>query len=299
MTQKTLSFFSFTIITTLALALAKPANADWYVNSFGWLVYESDTNVLGEKDEQRLEEKRDEEEKEEDRKEELKREENKSEVEYFDAAQNAWIKAKTEDGKTKTEIKAVDGQETKLETERERNKYKLKLEAEAGVLKLEAETEDGETTDLGEDEEIEIEPDEDDDKINIATGSGDGEMVFSRNRVRARTNFPLSVDLNTNELIVTTPAGVKRVAVLPDQAIANLLANNVIDRVDSPETETELELTEEDGKPAYTVTGESDQKLLGFLPVKIRVKVKVSAETGEVVRTEKTIRDRLFDLVSF
>ncbi|MEK7514095.1 MAG: PepSY domain-containing protein, partial [Patescibacteria group bacterium] len=228
---------------------------------------------------------------------EEKKEENKDqkrEVEYFDAGQNAWVKAKSENGKTKTEIKYLSGEEVKTETEREN--FKLKFKTEAGKLKLEAETEDEEIMELGEDDEIEIE-DRDDDKVRVATGSGEKEMTFSRNRVRARTNFPLSVDLKTNELIVTTPNGVKRVTVLPDQAIANLLANNVIDRLE-PESETELELTEENGVPTYEVAGESDQKLLGVLAVKIKSKVKVSAETGEVLTTKKAFRDRLLDLLS-
>ena len=239
MTKKTFLFPVGLSIFVLALAAsAKPVNAGWYVNGLGWLVYEPESNVLGDEDEQ-------------------------TEGRYFDAA------------------------------------GKLKLKSEDGRVKLEAETEDNEIMELGEDDELEIEPREDEDKIRVATGSGEGQMVFSRNRVRARTNFPLSVDLNTNELIVTTPAGVKRVAVLPDQAIANLLANGVIDRLESTATETELELTEENGEPAYEVAGESDQKFLGFMPVKIRSKIKISAETGEVLKTEKPTLARLIDLFSF
>ena len=284
MTKKTLSWLTIIIIVVLALAgTVKPANAGWYVNSLGWLVYEADSNVLGDEDEAKKEETKETRTENQEQNQEPKRE-----VEYFDAARNAWVKAKTE-------IRSLTGAEEKTETERE--KFKLKLKSETGILKLEAETEDGERTELGEDDAIEIE-DRHDDKIRFATGSSDREMTFSRNRVRARTNFLLSVDLNTNELIVTTPNGVKRVTVLPDQAIANLLANDVIDRLE-PESETELELTEEDGVPTYEVAGESDQKLLGLLSVKIKSRVKVSAETGEVVRTEKAILARLIDLFSF
>lgn len=299
MNKKIISVLVVLVIVVLALAgSTKKAAAGWYVNSQGWLVFEG-SNVLGDEDEAKKEEKKKEDEKKQEEKREEKKEENKNqknEVEYFDSSQNAWIKAKSENGKTKTEIKYSNGEEVKTETERD--KFKLKFKTESGKLKLEAETEDNEIMELGEDDEIEIE-DRDDDKVRVATGSGDPqEMTFSRNRVRARTNFPLSVDLKTNELIVTTPNGVKRVTVLPDQAIANLMANNVIDRLE-PESETELELTEENGVPTYEVSGESDQKLLGLLAVKIKSKVKVSAETGEVVRNEKTLRDRLFDLFSF
>ncbi len=298
MAKKAFSFLVVLLFLIFSLAsAAKPTHAGWYVNSLGWLVYEASTNILGDKDET---ENKDEEKKESEEKREEPRQESKKEVEYFDANLNAWVKVKTEDGKAKTEIQYLTGEEAKTETERD--KFKLKFRSEEGKLKLEAETEDGEEAELGEDEdnEVEIEPDEDDDKIRVATGSADGEMVFSRNRVRARTNFPLSVDLATNELIVTTPNGVKRVTILPDQAIANLLANGVIDRVEPTdlETETEVELTETDGEPAYEVSGESDQKFLGIMPVTIKAKIKVSAETGEVTGTQQAFLARLIDLLS-
>lgn len=289
---KTFSLLRVLLIILLALAAAKPANANWYVNNQGWLVYQTASEVLGDEDSAEDEDKEGEDKEDKKKKEDQEKKDEqtgKSEVEYFDAGQNAWFKVKTEEGKMETEIK----RETNVQN------FQLKLRSENGTIKLEAESEDGEETELGEDDEIEIEPDEDDDKIRVAAGSGDGEMVFSRNRVRARTNFPLAVDLNTNELIVTTPNGVKRVTILPDQAINNLLSNDVIDRV-KPETEEELELVEtEDGTPAYEVAGESDQEFLGFLPVKIKAKFKVSAETGEVLSSEKPLVTRLLDLLSF
>lgn len=306
MIKKTFSFLTITIISFLAFAATtKAARANWHVNSQGWLIYETNGNILGDKDEKKENERKTEEKKEEP-KEEAKKEnrEQKQEVEYFDANQNAWVKAKTEGGKTKTEIQYLTGEKLKTETEGDKKEaefdsrnYKVKLKAENGTLKLEAETETGETSDLGEDNEIEIE-NKDDDKIRVATGSADGEIILSRNRIRARTNFPLSIDLKTNELIVTTPNGVKQVTVLPDQAIDNLLTKNVIDRVEL-KNEEELELTEENGEPVYEVSGESDQKLLGMFPVKIKAKIKISAETGKVVNTQKTVIDRLVDLFSF
>ena len=318
MTKKSFSLIGVLLILILPLTMAKPAKANWYVNRQGWLVYEASPNVLGDevenKDEDKKENKGNEGKKEEPQPENKQegqesKQEQKKEVEYFDSGQNAWVKVKTEDGKSKTEIQYLTGEKVKSETEGNRqetemetSQFKLKLKTEDGQLKLEAETEDGEKTDLGEDKdnELEIEPDENDDKIRVATGSADGEMVFSRNRVRARTNFPLSVDLATNELIVTTPNGVKRVSILPDQAIANLLANNVIDRIEStdPAAEPEVELTETDGEPVYEVSGESDQKFLGFMPVKIKAKIKVSAETGEVTGTQQAFLARIIDFLS-
>ncbi|MBI3251512.1 MAG: hypothetical protein HYZ62_01215, partial [Candidatus Andersenbacteria bacterium] len=55
--------------------------------------------------------------------------------------------------------------------------------------------------------------------------------IVERLNVQALTDLPLSVDLNTNILTVTTPAGEKQVTVLPDQAVQNMLAANAIDRL--------------------------------------------------------------------
>jgi len=51
------------------------------------------------------------------------------------------------------------------------------------------------------------------------------------NKLAAQTNFPLMVNLDTNELIVNTPKGSKIVTVLPDAAVANMLAANVLDQL--------------------------------------------------------------------
>lgn len=268
----------------LLLATASPARASWLIDRYGQLFYFPAGNILGDEDEEKDDEA------------EKKEEEEQKEAEKKEAEQRREAEKKQEQPKTEVQIQTEgDKQEVQMES----NRGKLKIKSGGGELELELETEAGETEDLGEDDEVEIEPDEDEDKIRIATGSGEGEMVISRNRIRAKTNFPLSVDLTTNELIVTTPAGVKRVTILPDQAIANLLANDVIDRVE-PENEEELELTEtEEGEPAYELAGESDQEFLGFLPVKIKAKFRVSAETGEVLTSQKPLITRLLDLLSF
>jgi len=177
---------------------------------------------------------------------------------------------------------------------------RIRLENAGDLLKVQVKSQNGRETEINSEKIMEIAPrgsQEEKNRIRITTEDGQGKMVISRNEIRARTHFPLSVDPETNELIVTTPAGEKRVTVLPDQAVKNLTERGLIDRVE-PST-NEINLAEAGGEPVYEIEGESDKKFFGFMPVKIRSKIKISAETGEVVRTEKTIRDRLFDLFSF
>lgn len=64
----------------------------------------------------------------------------------------------------------------------------------------------------------------------VTLTASDSAAEITRNRVTAKTGFPLSVNLETNELMVTTPKGTKIVTVLPDQAVAHMLSANVLDQ---------------------------------------------------------------------
>ena len=117
--------------------------------------------------------------------------------------------------------------------------------------------------------------------------------------MEAETKFPLSVNLATNELIVTTPAGERVVTVLPDQAVQNMLAANVIDQLGATPEETGVTLGERQGVPVYEIPGVKQRKLLGFIPVTIEQTAIVSAETGELVATEDvSLVERVVDLLS-
>src|SRR3990167_5176005 len=78
-------------------------------------------------------------------------------------------------------------------------------------------------------EEVVINPSEEEDDI-IVRSSGSASLVI-RNKIFAQTHFPLMVNLETNELIVTTPKGTKTVTILPDKAVENMLAANVLDQL--------------------------------------------------------------------
>jgi hypothetical protein len=71
--------------------------------------------------------------------------------------------------------------------------------------------------------------DEDDNGFKVR--ARENASLVIRNKLAAQTNFPLKVNLDTNELIVTTPKGEKSVTVLPDKAVFNMLAANVLDQL--------------------------------------------------------------------
>lgn len=245
--------------------------------------------VLG--DEDKVEEEQQEEERKE---EEEKQRESETEEETQDGVK---VKTKVEDnGSRKVEVESEDVHFT--------------FEEQEGEVKLKVENAEGEeirTRDrLREAEELEDELE--DDEIEIA--SRDGEMEIEHNAVRARVNFPLSIDPETKQLTVTTPAGVKTVAILPDAALVRLFASGLLSdfssssvepqiATDSAVTDDSFELTLEDNHLVYEIKGTKQHRLFGLIPVATPRTVTVSALSGDVVSQTQTWFSGFIDLLSF
>ena len=215
---------------------------------------------------------------------------------------------KTENGKTETEFETPGGPKVKTKIEDdgtqkievEQGKLKIKYVIENGKVVLKAEDESGEEVEIEDEDLEELEQEIEDSGIKVATESG--RIKFGGNQ-NAITNFPLSINPTTNELIVTTPAGEKIVTILPDQAIANLLATNIVNVIEASEsagtsTAASIELTVRDGKVVYEIDGKKKSRLFGFIPVDTKIKAFVSAETGNVVAKQESILSRVVDLLS-
>jgi len=201
---KRICYWLVVLVVGYGLLKVNPAMAVWYVDGRGNLVNQPGGQVLGDDDEGKQgEEDRGDEDQEDERDEE---DEQQNESEFFDAARGAYTKTKTEGNKTKTEIKNLTGEEVKVETEDGRMEIdyegdddnKMKLKNENGVIKIE--TEDGE---LDLDDDLVVTEREDKYQVRVSTASG-RTMRFSRNNRTATTDLPISVDLDTNELVITT-----------------------------------------------------------------------------------------------
>lgn len=211
--------------------------------------------------------------------------------------------------KTETEVETVDGQriKTKVEDEGrtkieiEHGDIKLKYVVKDGKVTLKAENKEGEEVKLGDEDFAELE-NEVEDEVSISTESG--RLAVSKNGIKAATNFPLSIDVGTNRLIVETPAGVKVVTVLPDQAVTNLLATGKVNVVESSASaglqplDGSIKLVMRDKHLVYEIPGKKDHQLLGFIPIKTDVTVFVSAETGEPIAQEQSMLNNIIDFLS-
>ena len=229
-------------------------------------------------------------------------------------------KTQSEGSKIETEIETASGQKIKTKVE---NDGTTKVEIEHGELTVKYIVKDGQVIKKVEDEsgneveledsdldeiENELENDLGDDDIEIATNSGRPAII--KNKVAALTDFPLSIDLGTNQLIITTPKGQKIVTVLPDQAVEALLATGFLNTVNSVQSSDEsvtsatgsvdnvVELKVRNGEPVYEIEGTKTFRLFAAIPIEQPVKAIVSAETGEVVAKQQSFVTNVIDFLS-
>jgi len=208
------------------------------------------------------------------------------------------LKTRVEDDRTRTDVYQGG---TKVRFERVGDRFRIKVEDETG----------GET-EVGEDDILTIDERADRGRIKIRTFNTTGDQarnraIIERLSTQALTDLPIAIDLATNELTVTTPAGEKTVNVLPDQAVQNMLAANVIDKIGGQslidlvrsggiETlDQVIELAERDGVPVYEIEGVKNHRLLGLFAVTTDITATVSAETGEILEEKQSLSDNILD----
>ncbi|MDP3733355.1 MAG: hypothetical protein Q8Q91_02320, partial [Candidatus Daviesbacteria bacterium] len=202
------------------------------------------------------------------------------------------------------------GDSEKIKSEIREGNLRVKYEIENGKVKIETKIKEAENeneTELeneAEDEAIkEVEKELEKEDVKIATAPG--QIALVNKKVGALSKFPLSIDPKTRQLTVTTPAGVKVVAVLPQAAIDNMLAAHIMDDVISEKANNSLasipdlvKLEVENGVLGYKVKGTKTHKLLGFIPIKSKVETFVSAENGQVVKTSQSFLGRILNRIA-
>lgn len=233
------------------------------------------------------------------------------------------VRREVKDGRIETETILPNGvrvktreEEGRVRTDIYQGGQKLRLERRGDRLVVKVENEEG--------EEVEIPGVEEDEIFKIEQRVGEGEVrvqslgqkfVVSTNTIGAQTDFPVTIDLATNELRINTPAGERVVTVLPDQAVQNMLAANVIDQVRGTTFASQAErvatdaattlqdvinlITTQDGVLAYEIPGIKSERFLGFIPIRLSKTAVVSAETGETLNVQQSFLSRVLDVLSF
>lgn len=144
-----------------------------------------------------------------------------------------------------------------------------------------------------EESEIEVKEGEIESKIKIRNGINKFEFQQEGAGFSVESDFPLSVNPDTRELTVDTPSGSRIVAILPQQAVDNMLAAGIVT------TTTEINLkTESDGSLSYDIHGLKDEKLLGIFDVALQKNLIISAQTGQILAVNQSIFSKILDLLS-
>lgn len=213
------------------------------------------------------------------------------EVEIKEVTKNSKVETKTTPEKIKSEIRQGNLR-IKFEIENGKVKIETKVKEAEGETELENEAENEAVKEM----ETELE------KQDVKIATAPGQIALVNKKVGALSTFPLSVNPTTKQLTVTTPAGTKVVAVLPQQAIDNMLASKVMDDVLGEKVNNNLasipnlvKLETENGVLVYKVKGTKTHKLLGFIPIKTGVEAFVSAENGQVVETNQSLLGRILN----
>lgn len=184
------------------------------------------------------------------------------------------VELKAKDGELDIEVKEASGSTRKLSqnhgpSQNKSKKVKLTLGLQTGSS----------SADLNEKREVEIE--------------ADGNVLkISSKGIAAETNFPLSIDKNTGQLVVQTGNGPKVIRILPHQASQITLAAGVQNQIE------DIEITENTTPSSadtieFKIKGVKLGSLLGFIPVNSSVETKIGAQTGNINQVTEPLWLRL------
>lgn len=204
-------------------------------------------------------------------------------------------KAELEKDENETEEEIED--ESSDVGEENEPRVKTRFEFEEGRIRIKTSSDSGAETvrDLTENERTAVEKGLEIEGRDL-TDEG-GKFVIRSGSVRAKSNLPISLDANTNQFVVTTSEGEREVAVLPEQAIANLNARGIVGEV--TEESGELEVVDEGGEPVYKVDGVEQRRLFGLLPLQLRSRFSISAVDGSVSQENTNFATAILRAFSF
>lgn len=200
---------------------------------------------------------------------------------------NKGVEIKNADVEIKSgEVQTVKEKEDENEIENEIEKpevEKVEIDSTEGALELELkEANTPENKKLGKVGNL---------KLKVRQGKVEQELEFKaegekliveEQNIGAETNFPLTFDKATGQLIVTTPNGPRIIRVLPSRA--SLIAKNagIQNEIDKIEIQrSSIQGTNED--VVLKLTGKKTGSILGLIDINAPVETEIGAQTGKVI----------------
>jgi len=185
------------------------------------------------------------------------------EQEIFEGGVRKRVEMRNENGRIFIRVKTKDA--TGTETDQ-----RLELRPEEGIARLKVE-------ENGVEQSIRVRAQAD---RFIIEQSGLGQS--------ATTKLPITIDTETNSISVTTPFGIVKVQQLPAQAIEQVLAANILDRVTSTELDQSQTQTDDPNKQVvFRIKGVKNTSFLGIIKVDAPILTEVSAITGQTTLVQQ------------
>lgn len=124
-------------------------------------------------------------------------------------------------------------------------------------------------------------------------------IEMTRGEDKLDIKLPVIINSDTKQVSVGTSSGREvEIKVELHDAIEKTLQH--LDLQDTvPPQEVGSSIVEDNGKVVYKLETQKRQKLFGFLPVKVEETTTLDAQSGELVRSEKSFANSLLDFFSF
>ena len=183
----------------------------------------------------------------------------------------------------------------------------VKHEIEGDKVKIETKTYDAsgnllkEEKSEGSDEGIETET-EDSDGNKLKVRMENNKVLIKSEGVGGLDNFPLFLDETDGNVYVQTPQGDVMLGVMPQAILDKATASDDIDSVEEIEIESEPEdeSEEEDStKLEFRLKTNKTEKLFGVVELEIPATVYYDTQTGELLRSEQSLLNKILDMFSF
>ncbi len=149
-----------------------------------------------------------------------------------------------------------------------------------------------------------------DDRPEIKRGPNNTTRII-KNNAEAQTTFPLSINITTKDISITTETGPKIIHISPDQVATIITQQQLVTSIGGKATFAYLlygpgnqnqpvvmQLSSLNGDPVYIVEGTVDKKLFSFIPVSINKTIYISADSGEVIYTKINAGNSIINALS-
>lgn len=116
----------------------------------------------------------------------------------------------------------------------------------------------------------------------MTLGVDNNAFTLLQKNIKAVTEFPVSVDPKTAEVVLKTPSGDRFVSIFPSEAAETVLRTKLLNTI----ANNEIRIVEENQELQYQVTGEKVFIFLNTFEYSVPVSTRLSASTGEILSIE-------------